>query len=209
MRKPAAPQGVHSVSRAQGKRTRLAIVGAARSLLLQNGCLKFTLREIAHRAGISISNLQYYFPTRLAVLRAVFEPVLASYTRELWDAMGKGGAPRDMLALLVAKVMRDAQDAESWAVWRHFLSLVAVDPVAHQMLDECYAGMRNELVSLVAALDPRLTRTDATATAMLLIALMEGVSMRIGVRRRDRADLRGIERRLRATVDQLLFGSLY
>ncbi|MBA5639379.1 TetR/AcrR family transcriptional regulator [Duganella sp. LX20W] len=209
MRKPASPRGAHSVLRAQGERTRLAIVGAARSLLLQNGSLKFTLREIAQRAGISISNLQYYFPTRLAVLRAVFEPVLGSYTRELRNAMEKGGAPGDMLGLLVAKVMRDAKDAESSALWCHFLSLVAIDPVASQMLDECYAGVTNELVGLIAALNPRLTLVETRATAMLLIALMEGVSMRAGVRRRNRADLRGIERRFLAAVNQLLFGSLY
>lgn len=209
MRKPASPQGAHNVLRAQGKRTRLAIVGAARSLLLQNGSLKFTLREIAQRAGISISNLQYYFPSRLAVLRAVFEPVLGSYTRDLRNAMGKGGAPRDMLALLVAKVMRDARDAESSALWCHFLSLVAIDPVAMQMLDECYAGVTSELVRLIAALNPRLTPTEAKVAARLLIALMEGVSMRTGVRRRNRADLRGIDRRFLAAVDQLLLGNVY
>ena len=67
----SAQQGM----RAQGVRTRNAIVEVARAILLEGGSLGFSLREVAARAGISISNVQYYFPTKPALLSAVVEPV--------------------------------------------------------------------------------------------------------------------------------------
>src|SRR5215510_1188816 len=69
-RTPSAPNGGAATEglRAQGLRTRNAIVRVARKLLLEGGSLEFSLRAVAQRAGVSISNLQYYFPTRLAVV---------------------------------------------------------------------------------------------------------------------------------------------
>ena len=41
--------------------------------------MDFSLRAVALKAGISVSNLQYYFPTRPDVVRAVMAPVINTY----------------------------------------------------------------------------------------------------------------------------------
>lgn len=86
----AAPGGF----RAQGLRTRKTIIDVAKLGLLAGGGLKSSLREVAARAGISISNLQYYFPTRLALLRAMIEPVIDAYLENLKRAFDSKESPK-------------------------------------------------------------------------------------------------------------------
>ncbi len=59
---------------AQGLRTRNTIVRVARKLLLEGRPMGFSARAVADRARISARHLQYGFPTRAAVLRAIMGP---------------------------------------------------------------------------------------------------------------------------------------
>jgi AcrR family transcriptional regulator len=204
--KPMTGSRIQGRLRAQGMRTRNAIVRAARALLLECGSLDFTLREIAQRTGISISNLQYYFPTRLAVLRAVLEPVIEAYMRDLRRAVDQGAAPRATLDALVARTLHDAKDAERAALWCHFLSLVAVDAESAQLLDEWYGVLSREIATLVGAVNPVLTQEQSMEIATLLIAMVDGVIVRTGTgtRRHDGPD--PLDGTFLATVDSLLQG---
>jgi AcrR family transcriptional regulator len=205
-RKPVSADVAHGRLRAQGMRTRSAIVRAARALLLECGSLEFTLREIALRAGISISNLQYYFPTRLTVLRAVLEPVIDAYMRDLRRAVDTGATPRATLDALVARTLQDAKNAESAALWCHFLSLVAIDAESAQLLDEWYGELSCEIARLVGAINPAFTPQECMEIATLLIAMVDGVIVRTGTgtRRRDSPD--ALDDTLLAAVDSLLQG---
>ncbi|MCS0630513.1 TetR/AcrR family transcriptional regulator [Telluria mixta] len=192
--------------RAQGMRTRGAIVVAARQLLLEDGGLGFTLREIAGRAGISISNLQYYFPSRPAVLRAVFEPVIGAYLCDLRRAVEEGAAPRETLAALAARALCDAQDAERSALWCHFLALVAVDPGSARLLDAWYETLVHEIAVLVRAANPALGLDGSRSAAILAIALADGVCVRNGVGRKRQGCVHDLDAPFLAAVAYLLDG---
>jgi AcrR family transcriptional regulator len=205
-RKPVSADVARGRLRAQGMRTRSAIVRAARALLLECGSLEFTLREIALRAGISISNLQYYFPTRLAVLRAVLEPVIDVYMRDLRRAVDTGATPRATLDALVARTLQDAKDAESAALWCHFVSFVAVDAESAQLLDEWYGVLSCEIARLVGAVNPAFTPEECLQVATLLIAMIDGVIVRTGTGTRGRGSPDALDETLLAAVDSLLLG---
>jgi AcrR family transcriptional regulator len=192
--------------RAQGVRTRSAIVRTARDLLLECGGLEFTLREIAQRTGISISNLQYYFPTRAAVLRAVFEPAIEDCVRDLRHVVAAGMSPRTTLASVLGAVLRDAQSVESARLWCHFPSLVALHPEMAQLLDEWYGTLTGELATLVAAINPAFTQADCIEIATLLVAMVDGVIMRAGTGTHDRTCLHALDATFLSTVDNLLDG---
>lgn len=190
--------------RAQGMRTRASIVDAARTLLLECGSLDFTLREIALRTGISISNLQYYFPTRLVLLRAVLAPVIEACLHDLKQALDQMAPARVKLHLLMSKALHDAADAESAALMRHFLSLVAIDPATARLLEGWYATLTREITTLVCAANPALSRTRCREIAVLMIAVADGVIVRNGAGLRDRDDPHALDQAVRATVDRLL-----
>ena len=190
--------------RPQGVRTRAAIVREARTLLLECGSLEFTLREIAQRTGISISNLQYYFPTRLALLRAVLEPVIEAYMRDLRDAVDAGAPPRATLDALMTRALNDALDVESAALWCHFLALVAIDDASAQLMDEWHGALAHEIALLVRAIQPAYTYRQSVEIAILLIAIVDGVIVRTGTGMRRYGCPRALGAVLRATVDGFL-----
>ena len=88
-----------------GVSAREQIVRAAADSLLENGYAGTSVRSIAARAGVAIGNLQYYFPTRPAVLRAVMEPLIAGYLDELKEALNGGAQARETLDALDARVV--------------------------------------------------------------------------------------------------------
>ncbi|MCS0585453.1 TetR/AcrR family transcriptional regulator [Massilia pinisoli] len=194
--------------RPQGMRTRDAIVRTARALLLECGGLEFTLRAIAQRAGITVSNLQYYFPTRLAVLRAVLEPVIDGYMRDLRGTVDGGAAPRATLDALVVRALHDARDLENAALWCHFLALVAIDDPSAPLLDEWHGALSHEMAVLVGAVNPAFSYPESLEIAILIIAIVDGVTVRTGTGMRACASPDALDASFLAAVDGLLRGTL-
>ncbi|HZW20289.1 TetR/AcrR family transcriptional regulator [Noviherbaspirillum sp.] len=192
--------------RAQGMRTRNAIIDAAKKLLLEGGSLEFTLREVAVRAEISISNLQYYFPTRLAVLRAVVEPVVNAYLGDLKRAVTSGTPPRNTLNIIAERAMRDAKNAERTALWWHFVSLAAIDPECSRLLDDWYETVTRDLAQLIRAAHPDCGPAESLHRATLLVAMADGLSFQLGAGRRKRDYTRGLEAQFLATADAIVRG---
>jgi len=56
-----------------GAATRLRILDAAEHLFAENGVDGTSLRSIMAAAGVSISQINYHFGTKEALLRAIFE----------------------------------------------------------------------------------------------------------------------------------------
>lgn len=190
--------------RAQGQRTRNGIIEAARKLLLEGGSLEFTLREVALRAGISISNLQYYFPTRLSVLRAVVEPVVEAYMADLSSAMAADAPPDETLSVLVARVLLDVKNVEGSSLWCHFASLAAVDPECSRLLDEWYETLTHEIGSLINRINPSLGLKECLQKATLLIAMADGIAFQVGGGRGRRSYLRDLDAQMHTLVTSLL-----
>lgn len=201
-----APADAERNLRAQGQRTRNAIIEVAKGLLLEGGSLEFTLREVAQRAGISISNLQYYFPTRLAVLRAVVEPVVEAYLGELRRALDVEAAPRKMIDALIDRALEDARNAERTALWWHFVALAAIDAECSQLLDDWYEEVTPGIAKFIRAVDPDCKPADSLHRATLLIAMADGLSFQLGAGRRKRSYTRGLDAKFRSAVDCILFG---
>lgn len=202
--KEAPAEPVRGNLRAQGLRTRNQIVQVARALLLEAGSLDFTLREVAARAGISISNLQYYFPTRLSVLRAVVEPVVNSYLDDLRRAVASSRPPRETLAAMLGRGFRDAKNAERSALSWHFVSLAAIDPECSELLDEWYETVTRQAAQLIRSAYPHVSAADSLHMATLLIALSDGLSYQLGAGRRKRDYTRGLEAKFLAVAEAIL-----
>ncbi|CAG2151324.1 TetR/AcrR family transcriptional regulator [Cupriavidus numazuensis] len=192
--------------RAQGLRTRNAIVRVARKLLLEGGSLEFSLRAVATGAGISISNLQYYFPTRQAVLRAIMAPIIDAYLEDLRRALDSKLKPREALDALLDKALVDARNAKDSALWWHFVSLASTDPECARMFDDWYETLTRGIAELARAVNPELKTAESLHIASLLIAMADGLAMQLGSGRRKRDNPRGLDSAFRAAVNHLVLG---
>ncbi|RKT99224.1 TetR family transcriptional regulator [Burkholderia sp. Nafp2/4-1b] len=190
--------------RAQGLRTRNTIIRVARKLLLDGGPLEFSQRAVAAAAGISVSNLQYYFPTRIAVLRAVIEPVIDTYLEDMKRALGSDASPRDVFEEMIQRSIADAKDAKYNALFRHFLSFAATDPECFKLYDEWYATLTRDLAQLLRAVNPAFSAADSRHAATMLIALADGFAMQYGTGRHSQA----LDAYFTATSHAIAYGTL-
>ena len=194
----------HNGLRAQGVRTRNAIIEVARRVLLEGGALEFSLREVATRAGISVSNLQYYFPTRMAVLRAVVEPVIDTYLGEMHRAVGSALPPEERIAALAEQSLREIRNAEASALWWHFVSFAVIDDECSRLLDDWYETLTREVAKLIRAAYPGYSMADCLHRATLLIAMTDGLNYQLGAGRRTRSYTRNFDAKFLAGIDSLL-----
>ncbi|MGF6374337.1 AcrR family transcriptional regulator [Paraburkholderia sp. RAU6.4a] len=197
-----APDGL----RAQGIRTRNAIIRVARKLLLENGPMDFSLRAVALKAGISVSNLQYYFPTRPDVVRAVMAPVIDTYLDVLKQALQNNASPRAAIDAILDQSLRDAKDSKNIPLWWHFFSFASTDPECAQMRDEWYDTLTSEFAQLIRAVNPERGAAESAHIAMLLISMVDGMTLHLGTARSKRAYMRGFEAKFLQVAHEMVWG---
>ena len=63
----------------KGQNTALAILLAAEKLLIDEGYHNFSLRKVAATADLTLGNLQYYFPSKDALIKAMLDNCIQRY----------------------------------------------------------------------------------------------------------------------------------
>ncbi|WP_433256447.1 TetR/AcrR family transcriptional regulator [Streptosporangium sp. CA-135522] len=164
----ATPDATDPAMRADARRNRDRVLGAARTVFSEHGT-DASLRDVARRAGVGIGTLYRHFPTREALLEALvghgFDGLSAA-AEELLTAESPGDALiswlRDLAAGtttyhgLPASVMAAVHDEESW-------------------LHESCAAMRAGGARLLTrAQEAGAVRSDVTMEELL--ALVAGIS---------------------------------
>lgn len=86
---------------------RNAILDATRDLLSERGYHRTTLLDIAQRAGIGVSSLYSYYPSKLHLLYAVVEPWQKECLWRLEAHVRKIDDPREKLQAILLGVWRD------------------------------------------------------------------------------------------------------
>ena len=107
-----------------------AVLRAALACFMANGFHGTSMRDIAAKAGTSISTTYYYFPSKAALLRAIMVGVIQDLTAALEAALARAGQdPAAQLAALVRTHVRlhtERQD-ESFIGNSELRSLTATD----------------------------------------------------------------------------------
>jgi AcrR family transcriptional regulator len=188
--------------RAQGHRTRELIIHQAKALLLEEGSLDFTLRTVARRAQISISNLQYYFPTRTSLMRAIMETVVMRYTAEFVQFPNDAPTARLTIHRLVDRALSDVRSAEVGAIWLHLASLAVTDPMSARLLDEFYANVARDVSRLLRTIKPALKGKQSKMLALLMMAFVDGLVFQMGAGHRPKTSI--TDRYVHDVVDLLI-----
>src|SRR5215468_711962 len=101
---PQAPAREPRPMRADAQRNYTRLLDAAGAALIERGADDVSLEEIARRAGVGIGTLYRHFPTRQALLEAVYRDqveLLSARADELLQAESPGDALADWLRALV------------------------------------------------------------------------------------------------------------
>src|SRR6266487_1136220 len=156
--------------RADARRNYQALLSAANAAFIEQGADDASLEEIARRAGVGIGTLYRHFPTRQALLEAVY--------RDQVDALG----------IRAAELMRTDPPGTALAQWLEALvtfgatkrslttELLKTLDRESELLSSAGAVLRESTAQLLErAQQAGAARTDVTGTDVLRLA--HGVSM--------------------------------
>jgi AcrR family transcriptional regulator len=164
--------GARRPMRADARRNYQALLSAASAAFIEQGADDASLEEIARRAGVGIGTLYRHFPTRQALLEAVYRDqveVMSARAEELLATAPPGEA---LVAWLRALV-------EFGSTKRSLTSgILATLDKDSELVSSCSAMMRQSATALLGrAQEAGEVRPDANA--LDLIRLVHAVSMTV------------------------------
>jgi AcrR family transcriptional regulator len=182
------------------KQVRQAILDSAFDLFSERGYHATTLQEVAEFAGVGVSSLYSYFPSKLHLLYAVFEPWYKDAYAQLEKRVLRLKSPRERLRAVLLGLWRDIPSANIGLTNSLMEALASADPRQKKPVP-LLKWTEERLVTLLNAVLPSdaAGRLDHDALSTLIIMAYDGF-----VINRRLNDLRDIERIAEAMCDVLL-----
>ncbi|MEU8778110.1 TetR family transcriptional regulator [Streptomyces sp. NPDC048606] len=185
----------------KGRQRREALLDAAAHVLTSSGGSELTLRAVAEHAGVRLGHLQYYFPTRAALLAALLDRVLAASLERVTALTAAHTDGTDREALLDG-VLSDHDDPRLVRLFTEVWALAAHDGEAAAAVRAFYDRYAEHVAAFVRDRAPGLSAAEAHHRAEVFVMLMEGSALfRSGITGRRTA---GSDARLRETALTLL-----
>lgn len=165
----------------QTESTRASILQAARDIFMNDGYSRFTMRKVAVAANISLGNLNYHFPRKDALLKALLELVIDGYIAEFdRRRLAAGEAPEQQLTAVLEFWIDDVLNVTTTNFFPELWALANHDSQVADMTDGLYQRARQPLLALLPQVNPRLSADDAEQLALLMCASMEGLTIFAG-----------------------------
>ena len=165
----------------KGQNTALAILLAAEKLLIDEGYHNFSLRKVAASAGLTLGNLQYYFPSKDALIKAMLDNCIERYL-ELFEQIrsSAGTDPQEQFIALITGIIRDLNNKSTTVFFPEVWSLSNHDDHATEFMDAMYGRYRDVLIEVMALINPALSPDQLRRLAIFISASMEGHTIFIG-----------------------------
>jgi AcrR family transcriptional regulator len=174
-------------TRRSGRAAVQRILRSAHALLARSGPAQFSMRNVAARAGLHLANLQYYFPTRDALVDALLQDVGQRYRVAYARCLEQAGS--DRMARFEAVLNFNLEDVGKRATRRYFIQLWALldglDGHSGRRLKEMYAMDIDQLSERIQELDTDASATEVRRRATLLAAMIEGLMVVQGAHSSD------------------------
>lgn len=185
---------------AKGRARVQAILDVARRLFTDGGYGEMTMRQVAELSGMSLSNVQHYFPTREALLQALLEWVMDSYEPGFGEIEMRQIPPPEKLEAAIRYFLADSKRPEAERLFVEIWSLATRDPIAREIFDRMYTHHRRNLARLIALVNPALSGKEVAQRAALAAMQIEGLMLLINDSKPKHAELDGIEEECVAAI---------
>jgi AcrR family transcriptional regulator len=171
-----APTTVSAKGRARAEQ----ILAAAQAVLIEKDYTQFSLRNIAAHAGIHLANLQYYFPTKDAIIHAFVDYIVEQYAakyEQRFQSLPKLPYPRfvAMLDFLIEDIYNPQTRRFFVQVWALFDT--ADESGRGLLLNELYAHYIARIAGYVSELNPALTPGVCQQRAAMIAAMIDGMML--------------------------------
>ena len=176
-RKKAAKRGRSG----KGQHTAQAILLAAEQLVIDEGYHNFSLRKVAAAADLTLGNLQYYFPSKDSLLKAMLDNCIQRYLDRFEAIRAEAGRdPEAQFIGLITEILRDLNSRRTTVFFPEVWSLSNHDDHATEFMDAMYDRYRGVLIEVIAQLNPSLSFDQQRRLAIFISSSMEGHTIFIG-----------------------------
>jgi AcrR family transcriptional regulator len=177
----------------KGEKSAKGILLAAESLLIDEGYHNFSLRKVAARAEQTLGSLQYYFPTKNALVKAMLDNRIQRYLVMFEQIRASAGAdPIDQFQALISGIVRDLNTKTTTVFFPEVWAMANHDEQATEFMDAMYGAYRDVLVDVIHLINPNLSQRQLTRLAIYISASLEGHTMFIGHRKRWKKETENI-----------------
>jgi AcrR family transcriptional regulator len=160
------------------KRIKL-ILEAAEQLLIDNGYHNFSMRKVATKAGVSVGNLQYYFPSKDKLLESLLDKVIQNYL-DTFDRFRGKYDPKEQLINIIKTVLTDMKTKHTTVFYPELWSMANYEKHVSKIMDEMYGKYRSLVTEVIREINPNLSECQAQRLSMFMTASLEGHTMFVG-----------------------------
>lgn len=190
----------------KGEKRREEVLDCAVQILVETGYSGLSFRKVAEAAGITVGNLQFYFPTRADLIEAMLKREMGRYDTELGQAVDpEAGVDGETTLMQTIDYLLGDQTSQSsciifWELW----ALAAHDVTAANIMNAYYQTYLDTLAALVQRTRPSLTPAKANRCAFLIISLIEGASLFRGYQKPRLPAVRNAEKDIKKLVLKII-----
>ncbi len=165
----------------KGKRRVHEILNAATNALAFEGYSNFTMRSIALKAGISLKNLQYYFPTKDSLFQAVVEQRLEEDLESARRVVQRRDlSPQERFLRFVDLSLEENTTPFIRGFQFELWALASRDPFAASCRDRMTSAYCEFIYELIRQLAPQHSPAELRKKSALLLAMLQGVALTTG-----------------------------
>jgi len=118
------------------------ILNAAYDIISTRGYANVSTRDIADRAGVVLSQLNYYFTNKEGLFKEVVRMMISKYLTEIERSLAKQDSPKERVGSLVNYFREMLKfNPELFRLLYEFTSLALWSPVFNDLLNDLFADL--------------------------------------------------------------------
>ena len=158
------------------------ILEAAEQLLIDNGYFNFSMRKVATKAGISLGNVQYYFPSKDVLLESLLDKVMQVYL-DAFEKIRCQYEPEEQFTKIIKTVMKDLTTKHTTMFFPELWSMANHEKNITKIMDSMYGKYRSMLAEIIRDVNSDLSECQAQRLSIFITATCEGHTMFIGYKK--------------------------
>jgi AcrR family transcriptional regulator len=166
----------------KGRDKRQYVLEAAADLLIDSGYHNFSMRKVADAAGIRLGNLQYYFPSKEKLVKAMLDNALSRYLDDFFE-IRQHGTPEEQFLTVINHVVFDLNSKRTTVFFPELWSLSNHEKGVTKSMDDMYENYRRVLAGIIGDVNPELSLQQCRRLALFISASLEGHTVFIGYRK--------------------------
>lgn len=170
------------------------ILKAAKDILVDEGAAGLTLRQVARKAGTTLSNLQHYYGTHDELIKGLLLYITKYYDAKYQSFLDHAYAnPVEKLLRVYQFLIDETKDAETSALFFEIWAMAQHSEAVRLAMDEMYTYQRRYLAGLIQAASPWMPQALLHRRAALVTTQIEGLMLLLGKDKPQHEELQELE----------------